>query len=47
MQTILDDETARRDQLDTFAKMKTHLLDGPSPSERAADVAEEMLSGSG
>ena len=43
VQNILDDETARRDQLDTFAKMKAHLLDGPSPSERAADVAEEML----
>ena len=39
LQRVLDDEDRRRDQLDTFAKIKAHLLDGPSPTERAADSA--------
>jgi hypothetical protein len=26
-----------------FAELRAHLLEGPPPSERAADVVEEML----
>lgn len=43
LQHVLDSEDARRDQLDTFAAMKAHLLDGPPPTERAADVAQALL----
>jgi len=41
LQRVLADPA---DQLETFAGIRSHLLDGPTASERTADVVESMLS---
>jgi lipid-A-disaccharide synthase len=44
-QELLSDAPAREAQLQAFARIKARLLEGPPPSERAADVVEELLRG--
>jgi len=41
LQGVLDDPA---EQLEAFQRIRAHLLDGPTSSERAADVVEAMLS---
>jgi len=42
-QTLLDDPAARRAQRDAFSTMRAHLLEGPPPSEAAAEVIVSFL----
>jgi len=42
-QTLLDDPAARRAQRDAFSTMRARLLEGPPPSEAAADVVVSFL----
>lgn len=44
-QELLADARAREAQLQAFARIKARLLEGPPPSERAADVVEAFLQG--
>ncbi|MHC4953880.1 MAG: lipid-A-disaccharide synthase [Planctomycetota bacterium] len=46
VRNLLDNAAARNAQVERYARIKAHLLEGPPPSERAADVAVSMLNAS-